>query len=210
MLRKEAAEYIKRHQLGSEQEDVYEFGVYTGDSIKTILDHFPSNKYRCIWGFDSFQGIPAEENKFNPEEWKEGFCSAKEALGVNDVQAAHDKVCEKLGSDRVEFIVGYYHETLAPKVLDLSTFRPAIYVDIDVDLYISAFTVLDFMLYNKLIVPGTLIGFDDWGTENEGKWGESKAWTEMCKIYGIVAEQIWEHRSPPHQQKLFKVISIKE
>lgn len=39
---------------------------------------------------------------------------------------------------------------------------PAKIVDVDVDLTMSTFQVLDWMFGNRLILPGTVIGYDDW------------------------------------------------
>ena len=35
-------------------------------------------------------------------------------------------------------------------------------MEIDCDLYVSSVQALDFMFRNRLIVSGTLIGYDDW------------------------------------------------
>ena len=40
--------------------------------------------------------------------------------------------------------------------------RPALYVDIDVDIYISSYQALDWLCKHKLIRRGTIIGYDDW------------------------------------------------
>ena len=53
--------------------------------------------------------------------------------------------------------------------------KPAFWVDLDVDLYISTVQVLDFMFKNHLIVPTTLVSFDDWGATKEFEGGESLA-----------------------------------
>ena len=54
---------------------------------------------------------------------------------------------------------------------------PALYLQIDCDLYVSAYQALDWMLANKLVVAGTIIGYDDWTTGGEG--GEAQAHHEV-------------------------------
>ena len=45
-----------------EGRDIYQFGVYTGRSMRAIRLFAKLNRlpFRKIWGFDSFQGLPAE------------------------------------------------------------------------------------------------------------------------------------------------------
>lgn len=40
--------------------------------------------------------------------------------------------------------------------------KPALLVDVDSDLYTSAYDNLDFVFGNNLVLPGTVIGYDDW------------------------------------------------
>ena len=42
--------------------DIYEFGIYTGNSFRQIYEAMQECKVRPakVWGFDSFEGLPAE------------------------------------------------------------------------------------------------------------------------------------------------------
>ena len=79
--------------------------------------------------------------------------------------------------------------------------RPAAYVDIDCDLFGSSMAALSWLVQSGLIVPGTLIGYDDWWTvpcvgqhsdpeglargrlpSAEGEW---RAHVEMARRFGV-------------------------
>ena len=46
--------------------------------------------------------------------------------------------------------------------------RPALYVDIDVDLYTSTYSCLDWLLGERLMPAGATVYYDDWGAGGEG------------------------------------------
>ena len=68
----------------------------------------------------------------------------------------------------------------------------------DVDIYISAYQCLDWMLANKLIIESTIVRYDDWPDPNSSdvnshnyaaEYGEARAHREITKKYQI----IWKH-----------------
>ena len=61
--------------------DVYEFGVYTGVSMRDIAKRV--HGFGHLWGFDSFVGLPQETKGEHLEgsHWKPGGFSAADALG---------------------------------------------------------------------------------------------------------------------------------
>ena len=73
--------------------------------------------------------------------------------------------------------------------------RTARYVDVDCDFYDSTLEAMEWMYRSELIVPGTLIGFDDWwtipcATPEGAAWqpsetGEWRAFAEMARKYGV-------------------------
>ena len=77
---------------------------------------------------------------------------------------------------------------------------PALYVDIDCDLYSAAVTVLEFMFSSGLIVPGTVLGYDDWASG--GKSGEQAAHAQAVEKYRVVTEPV------PGCAACFEVISV--
>ena len=55
--------------------DVYEFGVYTGGSMRGLVQAI--HGFGTLYGFDSFQGVPDETPGVRiPQHWKVGAYSA--------------------------------------------------------------------------------------------------------------------------------------
>lgn len=116
---------------------ILEFGVYSGNTIRQIKE--ASNETDKIYGFDSFEGLP--------EDWEgtvcnKGFFSTKGQ--IPDVPG-------------VNFVKGWFDDTLPKLVNKLGKISV---LHIDCDLYSSTKTIL--WTLDKLIVPGTIICFDEW------------------------------------------------
>lgn len=203
---------IKYHiQKNSTAFDIYEFGVFTGDSLEFLIKDFQSFNIplKTVFGFDSFEGIPEEKLDINNrEEWQKGFCSAAKSLNCTKEQAIryveertsplHPHIC---------LIPGFWDEVLKPEIVQRYNMKQALLIDIDCDIYSSAILALDFMFSNNLVVPGSLIGYDDWGTEPpiEFTTGESKAHREIEQKYNVDFEQLYKYGRTPHVQTLFRV-----
>lgn len=172
--------------------DIYQFGVFSGISMISILDGLTENRieYNTFWGFDSFCGIPTEEKELLPKvEWGQGEFSTLDYLQTNDVNLASETIkkhiLDKHPKANIEMVTGYFSDSL-PKC-PLNKMRPAIYVDIDVDIYSSTVEALEFLVKNKLLSIGTLINYDD----NLGDHcGEGRAHREMCSKYGFEFKHI--------------------
>ena len=157
--------------FASDEKDIYQFGVFTGTGLRKIADSVP--KAPRIWGFDSFQGIPPETSD-EVESWKspngkkkshflEGGYSAAAALGDTSVSSVVRKVAARVGhSQRVTLVPGYFNETLSDELLQRHQLRPALLVDMDADIYLSAMQALDWLFAHRLIVPSTFVRYDDW------------------------------------------------
>ena len=63
--------------------------------------------------------------------------------------------------------------------------RPALLVDVDVDLYISALQTLDWMFAQGLIVVGTVVYYDDVSVIKAAQGGELRAHEEMTAKYRV-------------------------
>ena len=144
--------------------DVYEFRVYTGGTMRRIGEVVPS--YRHMWGFDSFRGLPTESADVPAgklaKRWQAGAFSAADALKVFDGEHLMRHIKDTIGHANVTLVPGFYNESLPP--LKLSRFKPALLVDVDCDIYTSAKDVLSWLFASKLVVPGTLVRYDDWRT----------------------------------------------
>lgn len=85
-------------------------------------------------------------------------------------------------------VPGFWEQSLTPELA--KRVKPASYVDIDCDIYSSAVTCLDWLLSNRLVVQGTIIGYHDW--KSGGKdGGEQRAHREMLAKHGASAENVW-------------------
>lgn len=170
--------------------DVYEFGVYRGETtvlIEHLLYGYQFN-YKNLWGFDAFEGLPQEApgvDKF--------FYYAEGVFGEED---KHLYQLRPNGA----YIRGWFSD-LTSEHVQKHNMAPASFIHIDGDLYISCIQALTFMLENNLIRPGTIIAFDEFkSTSNLHSGGESKAWFELCIKYKIQANEffrnIYSHDRP--------------
>lgn len=123
--------------------DWVEFGVFVGTSARKILEVMPSNIK--LYLFDSFEGLPEEW------EWGDKFQRLKGhfALKKNQIPEFDD--------ERVIFKIGLFKDTISVFVEEHPEPLPLIHIDCDI--YSSAICVLDGL--NDLIVPGTIIIFDE-------------------------------------------------
>jgi hypothetical protein len=198
--------------------DIYEFGVFSGESvwdIKNIYDHnnIPIRKF---FGFDSFVGLPEETNEPIAQDcWHKGEFNACEKFSAKNVDECIEKtdklVREKAnwnGTDLI-WIPGFYEDVLTDDIVEKYDMKPAIFVDMDADIYTSTYIALDFMFRNKLIQRGTFIAYDDWG--GTPGWqtyadGESRAHNEICNKYRVNIQMVAQFGySYPHVQMVFLV-----
>jgi hypothetical protein len=200
----------------------YEFGVYTGKSIVEILDGFKEvgKKVDIVYGFDSFEGLPERTNKEREEamarvgayQWKAGDFNSHEWHGVDDARVHLEKVFDTHLDTEVKFIEGWYEDTLNKETVEKYDLPPALFIDIDVDIYSSCVEVLDFIFQNNIAVPGTILGFDDWGGTPQWKTmedGGPKACKEAIEKYNLELQQVMQWGvGYPHVASAFLVKSI--
>jgi hypothetical protein len=128
-----------------------EFGVYKALTLNYIASVVPE-----VHGFDSFEGLP--------EHWKPGM-----GKGHFKVDALPDF------AENVVLHKGWFNETLPEFSRGVS--RPAAFLHIDCDLYSSTKTVFDYL--GDLIVPGTIIVFDEYFNYPFWQSGEHQALNEL-------------------------------
>ena len=187
--------------------EIYVFGVAGGNSIGQI--RMAMKEYGLpiprLWGFDSFSGIPDEATGISrPIGWVQGTydssiadhslcvrtssggesCSNSARLSFKEQVTILDS---KLGASRSEinYVQGFYNESLSTQLYNALPFKPALFIDIDCDLYISTFQALDWMFKHNLVGIGTLIGYDDWCLTHLGRAGESRAHNEISLKYKV-------------------------
>lgn len=203
--------------------DIYQFGVYTGKSITEIIQQ-TNGEYRNLYGFDSFVGLPEEvgDKDFslvssNPS-LQVGAFSSKELFQTETIEECISKLNNALNADtnRIKFIPGFYKDSLLDKIVNDYDMKPASYIDIDVDIYSSTIECLDFMCRNQLIVPNTLIYFDDLGATpywQRAATGESLAFKEITDKYKMKSKLLYQAGNTipgqiGHVSACFKVTEI--
>lgn len=165
--------------------EVYQFGVGGCWTMQILRRLFPK---RRLLGFDSFGGLPEEaEHVYTHETWGRG--------SMNFPAKAIPACVHRLGGiELARFVPGFYNESLMPDADWVALFnpQPAVYIDVDVDLYISSVQALDFMFKMGLARVGTLIGYDDWwvipcslNTTDVFDTGEGRAHFEITHKYGV-------------------------
>jgi len=203
--------------------DVYQFGVFNGGSMKEIASILNKHKIEVntFHGFDVFTGMPKEtaepifQDSWNPDIFPDEFNVLKYmSLDTPDDCAKHVEeevrniFTGKNNQSKVSVVAGLVEKTL-PKQKDL---KPAFYVDFDLDIYSPTKYAFDYLMENDLIVPGTLIGYDDWGGTpgfEEFKDGESRAHKEILDKWGISMTKLYQNGyAYPHVQTLWIVDSL--
>jgi hypothetical protein len=183
--------------------DLYEFGTYLGQSICGIFEYieFYNINFNNFVGFDSLEGLPLENlDSNNNIHWTKGKFSFNEYIKKNQITVneykswliENNRLPNKY-SDKFRLIKGFYENTLNES--NLNNLKPALFINIDCDIYTSTIQVLEFIFKNKLYVSGkTIIRYDDWSNNNmEYLTGQSKAHLEITKKYNIDCELLLKH-----------------
>jgi Macrocin-O-methyltransferase (TylF) len=132
-----------------------EFGVYKGNSINRLAKIKPSVTF---YGFDSFVGLP--------EHWRPGVRRGAFSIG-GELPAVRTNV---------KLIRGFYADTL-PAFVAAHASRTISFMHVDCDLYSSTKTILAEI--KALLVPGTIIVFDEYFNAPEWREEEYKAFMEF-------------------------------
>ena len=194
---------ISRDKKSDFLDDIYCFGCASGATVTALKSAFEISglKLPHLNLFDSFQGLPAEQNGVatNPY-WREGkFSISRDKI---------EKILSEVGLFTSEYSIydGFFADVLKSELMNSGKLKPALYIDIDCDLYISAFQALDFMFHNNLATTGTYIGYDDWGDTTLWSEGESRAHLEISEKYGVRFRQCFSWGRAPVIRKLFRVL----
>ena len=129
--------------------DFAEFGTHKGVTAREILEDIPENK--LLWLFDSWLGLPTAWDLGDHVEPKGKFSS--------------NGMRPNLEHPAIRFIDGWFEDTVdvwARMLIETKDHRgPLAFIHMDADLYASTKTVFDALTKHKLIVPGTVIQFDE-------------------------------------------------
>ena len=123
------------------------------DSLYFFRREYPKAQ---LLGFDTFTGLPAEKpGEVKRRGWVPGtFNTWRPHLVIQRLR-------EDLGGrGRTLFARGFFNASLTPQLA--RTLGKAAIVDIDSDIYVSAYQALDWIFTHGLAGIGTLVVYDDW------------------------------------------------
>jgi len=161
---------------------IYQFGVGSGWTMGLLRRVF--RNYVFV-GFDSFEGLSEEAvGVTTHDKWQPGV------FNYGDVRSGVEK--QLGGPSKVRFVKGFFNTSLTPSLKSEMNLHPALYIDMDVDLYISTIQALEFMFTSGLVQVGTLISYDDWwilpcwrNSTAVFKLGAGRAHLEIAQKYGV-------------------------
>ena len=184
--------HVVQHELDQDllrQGLVLEFGTATGRTLRQFARWLPNN---TIWGFDSWQGLPEKFNDLPVGHFAQKLPKVRSNCrlirGWFGARPEHDQS----GIDE------YTAEAFAQEHTE-----PIALLHLDADLYSSTKTVLD--AFEKQIVPGTVILFNEYWNHATWKKHEFRAWQEHVKRHNIKYEYV--AYASDHQEVAIRVLS---
>lgn len=166
----------------------FEFGCHSARTFNSAIQafqYFRMDQAR-FYAFDSFLGLPEVDDKndgtFQTHEYKTTRQSfIKEVKKKSHINLSDESIIE-----------GFYSESLTAELQ--KKMPKAGVIHIDVDLYSSSISVLDFI--KPLLTIGTVILFDDWYCFPAGSdKGEGRAFKEFCQNYPNFSFEEWKNYS---------------
>ena len=127
---------------GGEGLDLYTFGVFFGDSMYFFRSQFPQAR---LLGFDSFTGLPSEKRgEVNRRGWVAGTFNThlprlvvqrlREDLGDESTATRSDGRRRKTLIRR-----GFFNQSLTPQLAESARAAGPLIIDVDSDIYVSAY-----------------------------------------------------------------------
>ena len=136
--------------------------------------------------------------KWESNAWRPGAWNAADQFDATTYGEVKGRIEEHIGpahAGKTTMVKGFFSDSLTPTLAAERGMKPALVVDVDVDLYISAVQCLDWMFAHGLIVAGTVIYYDDVSVVKE-EAGELRAHNEMTAKYRVswrkLHDSCWE------------------
>ncbi len=168
---------------------IIECGVASGSTINMIGNSM--KKTKNIYGFDSFEGLP--------EEWNDGELLYKKGwFSTNGNMPIVPR--------NVNLIKGWFNQTLPIFKQDVLKESPISLLHVDCDLYSSSKEI--FTCFEKNIVSGTIIVFDELWNYPDYKQHEIKAFAEYLQKNNKWFEPLI-CRQKEHKLYLYKEVAIR-
>lgn len=151
---------------------IVEFGVFQGRWLEFLEStRRELGQPREIWGFDSFQGLPAPDPDRDLGCWSRGQYAAD-----LPTVAERLKVAER---PHIRLVPGWFSESLRRP--EVRAIKAVAFARIDCDLHQSAAEALDFL--TGRLVDGAILVFDDWPSDLDR--GETRAFAEWLPRSGL-------------------------
>lgn len=187
------------------ERDAYWFGIFSGSSfseecaVLTEYNMIPRKMFAC----DSWEGLPAETPGVPLAGhgcWFQGNFNSSQLFGTTDKELIKQRVLDQVANKTlpIQFVDGYFEVSLTDELAKQC--KPASFVNIDVDLYVSTKQIYAWMLKHNLIIKNTIIYYDDWSGTLEG--GECKAHAELVAETGMEFELICSSKDTRSYRKL--------
>ena len=120
--------------------------------------------------------------------WLPGSVSAADQFGVYTFGEVEKKILDYLGpvfAKDTQLIKGFFSNSLTPTLKSERGMKPALIVDVDVDLYISCYQCLDWMFAQGLMAAGTIAYYDDVSIVKTDGGGELRAHPLRRRAAGV-------------------------
>jgi O-methyltransferase len=167
------AERHGRESLG----DYFEFGVYNGTSLTCMYRELADLdlSHVRLFGFDSFEGFPADAAAEDEGRWQPGRCCSPFDFTVAALRE------EGVDLSRVTLVPGWFSDTLCAETRRAHRIQKASVIMVDCDLYSSTKAVLEFC--EPLIADEAVVIFDEWTISRfpDKILGEKKAFLEFLE-----------------------------
>jgi len=177
--RYEQALKILRERLSPDQSfgDYLEFGVYQGTSMSCFHQALQTYEIKTtrLFGFDSFDGLPASASEDDAGTWIPG--QFKSSYDYTKAYLTR----KGINWDRTFLVKGWFSDTLNDDLIEQHRIEKASVIMVDCDIYTSSKQALDFCI--PLIQDHAIIFFDDWHYDklDERNMGEKRAFDEILE-----------------------------
>lgn len=192
----------------------YEFGTGEGVSLKLFLKALKKISKQIdvdimkfnIFLFDSFEGLPVYDDlKDKNPAWEKGEFKGT----IDTIKNIIDENLPEIFPN-VKFIKGYYENSLTQEERMFFTGHPPSIVNVDVDYYSSAKTVLEWVY--PLTQDGTIFYFDDifeyLGNLSKGEYKALKEFNKKHLSDGFQFYQFHNFGIPSFTGKIFTINRI--
>lgn len=181
--------------------DYFEFGLWRGKTF--MYAHTHKGRYGFgemkLWGFDSFEGLPAIDDAKNSPWHKGQFACTEDELR---------RILQRKGLKAAEYelVKGFYDQSLNDELHARMTGTRAAIVYVDCDLHSSTLQVLNFV--KRYLSDGSIVCFDEyWGYRGNPEQGEQLAIRDFLAANRDIAMTPWLDYAPLGKSFIVRMIN---